>query len=369
MFCCSLLGPVMANTIMTELENKVIKPLMNDGTVKFHCLYVDDTLLAVKPQDVSRIHKLLNGFNQNLKFTVDLFENEVPHFLDLEMLPDGISIYRKDTNTGLYVSYTSFVPWTHRTAWIRSLLTSALKICSSNKLSQELKLIKRFASWNDFPKYIVNSIFCKTLWAQQDKGEPNLTAKQKEHVMIYFRFRYYGDKGFQLLKSCIRKVKANFENDQPVVFNILYEVCKMEFFCNTKDRTPIINHSFVAYEFPCIGCGASYVGKTERTLYERCVEHAWTDQNSIVKNNFEQCFEVQYLLNIISLGLALFSNDNNIGRADNRNSRINLVIDNTNIIDHHKNFNILLFKEAMKIHERKSTLNTGLKASKELQLF
>ena len=83
----------------------------------------------MKPQNVSRIHKLLNSFDKNLKFTVDLFENKVPHFLDLEMSPDGISIYRKDTNTGLYVNYTSLVSWTHHTTWIRSLVTRALKIC------------------------------------------------------------------------------------------------------------------------------------------------------------------------------------------------------------------------------------------------
>ena len=40
----SSLGPAMANIIMTELENNVIKPLLNDGTIKFHCQYVDDTL-------------------------------------------------------------------------------------------------------------------------------------------------------------------------------------------------------------------------------------------------------------------------------------------------------------------------------------
>ena len=67
--------------------------------------------------------------------------------------------------------------------------------------------------------------------------------------------------------------------------------------------------------------------------------------------------------------LPLLSNDNNIGNADNRNARINLVIDNTNIIDRYKEFNILLFKEALKINERKPTLNTSLKAFKELQLF
>ena len=75
-------------------------------------------------------------------------------------------------------------------------------------------------------------------------------------------------------------------------------------------------------------------------LYERCVEHAWGDQNS-VKNHLDQCVEVQYLLNIASLCPALFSNDNNIGNAGNKNLRINLVIDNTDIIDHYKTFNIL----------------------------
>ena len=88
-----------------------------------------------------------------------------------------------------------------------------------------------------------------------------------------------------------------------------------------------------------------------------------------MKDHLEQCVEVPYLLNITSLGPALFSNDSNIKNADNRNSRINLAIDNTIIIDCYKNFNMLLFKEALKINERKPTLNKSLKASNELQLF
>ena len=83
--------------------------------------------------------------------------------------------------------------------------------------------------------------------------------------------------------------------------------------------TPIINQSFVAYKFTCPGCDANYMRKTKRTLYERYFEHTWSDQNSIVKNYLEQCVEVQYLLNTTSLGPALFSDDSNIGRADNRN--------------------------------------------------
>ena len=54
-----------------------------------------------------------------------------------------------------------------------------------------------------------------------------------------------------------------------------------------------------------------------------------------MKNHLDQCVEVQYLLSIASLSPALFSNDNNIGSAGNKNTRISFVIDNTDIIDHY----------------------------------
>ena len=90
----SSLGPVLANIIMTELENKIIKPLITDGTIKFYSRFVDDTLLIVKPENVKQLHDQLNKFDKNLRFTVDMFEDVVPHFLDLELSPDGISIFR-----------------------------------------------------------------------------------------------------------------------------------------------------------------------------------------------------------------------------------------------------------------------------------
>ena len=36
-----------------------------------------------------------NEFDKNLGFTVDIFQNEVPHFLDLELSPDRITISKK----------------------------------------------------------------------------------------------------------------------------------------------------------------------------------------------------------------------------------------------------------------------------------
>ena len=94
-----------------------------------------------------------------LKFTVDKFEHETPHFLDLEIHPDGISVYREDTHTGQFVNFKSFTNWNYKIAWIRSLITRAKVLCSPNKLKQELAKIKLFASYNGHPKRIVNSVF------------------------------------------------------------------------------------------------------------------------------------------------------------------------------------------------------------------
>ena len=91
------LGPVLANIIMTECEKLVVDDLIKNGIVKFYVRYVDDTLLLVKRQDIDRILNAFNSFDHNLKFTVDTFENTMPHFLDLEISPVGLSIFRKNT--------------------------------------------------------------------------------------------------------------------------------------------------------------------------------------------------------------------------------------------------------------------------------
>ena len=131
------LGPLLENVIMTDLEEKFTKTSINNNTIKFYARYVDDTLFVIKREDVRRIQNLLNNFEPNLRFTVDLFLNEVPHFLDLELSPDSLSIFRKSRNTSLFTHFNRYVTWTHITAWIKSLTSRVSRMCSPNKLSSE----------------------------------------------------------------------------------------------------------------------------------------------------------------------------------------------------------------------------------------
>ena len=89
----SPLAPVLTNIIMTELEKTVVQELTASGMIKFYCRYVHNALLLVKPADILHIHNLFNKFDKNLCFTVDRFENEVLHFLDIKISSLGLTIY------------------------------------------------------------------------------------------------------------------------------------------------------------------------------------------------------------------------------------------------------------------------------------
>ena len=76
------LGPLLANIIMTELEQRVLVRLLEDGTIRFYTLFVDDTLLLIKEEDIERVKTEFEKFDKNYKFTYEKFENENQHFLE-----------------------------------------------------------------------------------------------------------------------------------------------------------------------------------------------------------------------------------------------------------------------------------------------
>ena len=95
-----LLGPVLANIIMTECEKAIVDKLIENGIVKFYIRFVDDTLPVIKRTDISCVLNKFNSFDDILKFTIGTFESCVPHFLAIEICPNGevsiISILKLD---------------------------------------------------------------------------------------------------------------------------------------------------------------------------------------------------------------------------------------------------------------------------------
>ena len=86
-------------------------------------------------------------------------------------------------------------------------------------------------SWNSYPKYVRNSIIKRL---QQKK-----TAFQKDDEMaikIWIRLPYLGNKGEELVKTCIRKLKRCFKTN--VKFFTLNGTKKCAMFYSVKDKIP-----------------------------------------------------------------------------------------------------------------------------------
>ena len=137
-------------------------------------------------------------------------------------------------------------------------------------------------------------------------------------------------------------------------------ICLHSLNAGGKDWT----QSFYYYLLVCPGCKSCYVGKTDCTLHERTKEHAYAKGN---KNEQSAIYEHLSLCTHYSHIADLFKIDTNSFNSNQFN--VSQIRDNTIILDRRNNWNVLLFKEALTIKKHRPTLNCGLTASKELQLF
>ena len=140
------------------------------------------------------------------------------------------------------------------------------------------------------------------------------------------------------------------------------------FISTTKTKVPLLSKSQVVYKFSCLGCQSSYIGKTDRTLSTRTHEHAVTDKESALYKRLRTCKHLTFIHNLFNLPDTL----NNITTptiSGNNERAINVVQNNTTVLDYEGNWNLLLYKEAFLIKRQSPSRNKGLKSSRELCLF
>ena len=110
----SSLGPLLANIFITEMDKTIIKNFIDDKILLFYGRYIYETLVIIKRELLNLVHDALNNFGKNLNFTVVTLDNVFPHFLGIEIHPDGLSIYCQNTDTGQYTHCKSYSPWRYK---------------------------------------------------------------------------------------------------------------------------------------------------------------------------------------------------------------------------------------------------------------
>ena len=101
---------------MVELENTVVPGL--SGSLSLWKRYVADTLCFVKRGYREHVQSYLNAFHTNIKFTDSI----------------DLSIFRKDTNTDLYINWNAYAPETWKISTLKMLIRRAYKISTKDYL-------------------------------------------------------------------------------------------------------------------------------------------------------------------------------------------------------------------------------------------
>ena len=164
----SPLGPLLANIFMISLEEKVLPKVSN--YLCYWKRYVDDTYAHVVLEKIHFILKELNSYHSNIKFTYELEGNKKITFLDvlinrIRFNEIETSVYRKKSNTDIYINWYSDTSLQWEIGTLRNLITRAKNISSTEDLlNHEIDHSKTvFCTINDFPKNVVNNIIQQEL--------------------------------------------------------------------------------------------------------------------------------------------------------------------------------------------------------------
>ena len=286
----SPLGPVLAGIFMVELETTIVPTLTE--YLLFWKRYVDDTLCFVKKGFRQHILTELNKFHTNITFTYEDETNNMISFLDVLLIKreDSIdlAVFRKETNTDLYINWDAFAPETWKTSTLRTLAKRAYKICTQDYLLEmELQHLKKvFIEINNFPSAVVKRIIKHVGREHQQQQPPNNNVELEETKIIQATLPYAGEKGEQVIKEMKKHIKRlkHHKFDTRLSFKAKRLASRFQL----KDQVKKKHVHDVVYEIECPDCDSFYIGESGRRLEERFKDHNGRDKNShILKHTME----------------------------------------------------------------------------------
>ena len=215
--------------------------------------------------------KQFNSFHPQIQFTIDQFSNNDIHFLGVKILPNGTTVYRKQTHTRQCQHFSSYTPWSGKIASKRALIHRAHKICCNDELLQkEINNIKRLISWNGYPRRLTRkliSLFSLSTTTDNLNTENVNTDNNPNLKKISIPLPFIGKHGTRLTNSFIRKITPLLKSECKIIIN--WQTTGAGSSLSVKDPTSKQYKSSIVFEFKCPGCNANYIGKTDRCLYAR----------------------------------------------------------------------------------------------------
>ena len=270
----SPLGPALANAFLAHHETVWLEECPLAFAPIFFARYVDDIFVLLRSNDhASKLADYFSSKHRNIKFTFELENNNILAFLDVNVYRDAnkfsSTVHRKDTFSGVYSNFRSFMPETYKRGLVSTLLYRAYMISSSfQSLHKEVENLKKIFSKNAYPTKFVDKCVLKFFNKLYEKKVPVPTVPKMELTMI---LPYLGNTSSKVRTAITRTLRKNIPFCS---LKIIFKTSRRLSSCfSFKDKFPKSLVSGVIYKYTCAKCKLSYIGCTKRFWETRLQEH------------------------------------------------------------------------------------------------
>ena len=271
----SPLGPLLANTFMCSIEEKLE---VNDELPSFYKRYVDDTL-AIMPDrnEANAFLDKLNSCHKNLKFTMEIAEQNTIPFVGMNITKSGnkleTSVSRKSTHTGLLLHYHSHVDKRYKDCLLTTMIHRAYQLSSTpTAFSAECNKLRSTFLNLDYPINLINSAINKFLRNIDNIDAAKNTRDDSSTIIVPLPFK--DQPAANSVKKQMQVLSANIG----VQFKPVFQTKKIgQVLAPKEKKPPIVSNQCVVYKFECDLCYADYVGYTARHLHQRINEHKYPE--------------------------------------------------------------------------------------------
>ena len=123
----SPLGPTLANILLCYHKSNWLKDCPKDFKTVYYKRYVDDIfVLFNKPEHAQFFLEYMNKKHKNMKFSIETEINGSLSFLDVKIFRENdkfvTSVFRKETFSGVYTNFISFIPLEYKFGLVHTLL-------------------------------------------------------------------------------------------------------------------------------------------------------------------------------------------------------------------------------------------------------
>ena len=190
-------------------------------------------------------------------------------FLDVNAFSENgkfvTNVYRKETFTGVYTNFSSFIPLEHKFGLVYTLLHRCFCLVSDmSKFHFEIEKLKEILLSNGYSNKFIDKCISKFMNKLYIKKPVMLTVPKKQLYLVL----PFMEKMSALVKSGLAR---SLHKRLPFCkFKIAFKTSN--YFC-FKDVVPESLRSCQIYNFTCGNCNASYIGETFRHMKVRVSEH------------------------------------------------------------------------------------------------